>query len=364
MDPEQIERQLVALEERVTFFEQGGDDGVLQDWEKTRAKELRRQIAALREHVGGAAAAAGTGDAAGSDDGVCETDDPVQNELTDRDWTTLRTDFVQAVQIWCDGMRHVVNQFEKNVGQAKADPSDVTLAVKILDGLLSDFIPKNVKMARAVVEPIVKQVLQGVGSGKVNLRAFCETWDGRFDAYKSDRGAHDTMFEEFRRDLDRECGGELSLEFASERIQYLADELPNSEVVRRALLRAWIDSSEDESAWLGDVVDSEAGYFHVTIKRTGADKWELMKAYLDDTDEQAGVIKMLQKEYPKTKLESLPFPMKVFIHHGIKGDFTKGEKGRSGDFKLEHGMQDVLDAWTASSKGHPTTADLSADSIL
>lgn len=314
----------------------------------------------VHQRVGGDSSTSSSG----SDAEMCTTDDAVQNAITDRDWTTLRTDFVQAVQIWCNGMQHVVNQFEQNVRQADTDSDDVSLAVTIIDGVVSEFVPTQLKVARAVAQPIFQRVVRDLSSGRVSLRRFCEVWDSGFNSYKEDRGAHDVMFAEFREHLDTECGDSLTLEAASRQISYLSERLPNSQAVRRALLRAWIDSTEDESVIVGDVWDDVGGYFHVRVRRLDRNRWELTRAYLDDTDEQAGVIAMLQREYPNQRLERLPFPMRIYITHGINGDTTYGEKGRSGGFSLRSGTQQVLDDWIAASQGHPTTGDLSRDSIF
>ena len=261
-------------------------------------------------------------------------------------------------------MQHVVNQFERNVTDANADPDNVSLAVTVIDGVVSEFLPTQVKVARAVAQPILGRVVRDLQSGRISLRRFCEVWDGVFLSYGTDASAHSRMFAEFRSELEAECGDELSLEDVSQQISYLSTRLPGSNAVKRALLRAWIDSSEDESSLVGDVWDDAAGYFHVTVKRLDQDRWELLKAYLDDTDEQAGVIAMLQRLHRNKRLEFLPFPMKVFITHGINNNTTVAEKGRSGGFSLKSGIQQVLDDWCATNQAHPTTSNLSADSVF
>ncbi len=286
--------------------------------------------------------------------------------ITQDQWTGLRTDFVGAVQTWCSRMGTVVNNFESGIRNAQADPSNISLAVTIVDGVLSEFVPTQFKVARAIVQPAFQRVVSGAGSGRVSLHDFCTRWIDAFERYSSNRQEHGRMWNEYREELQRQCGGNITFEAASQEVRYLEERLPNNQAMRRALLRSWIDSSEDESVLVGDVWDDMAGYFHVQVRLLDldADRWEIQNAYLDDTDEQDGVIGMLRSEYPNQRLDSLPFPMRIFITHGMNNSSTAGEKGRSGSFRLRSGEQRILDAWVRSSNGHPTTSNLSRDSVF
>ena len=294
--------------------------------------------------------------------GECSTDSNTQHEVTEEHWTSLKLDFVQAIQLWCSDMRHGVSSFERDMSSA-GKSEDVSLVVKTIDTVVSEFIPANVKLARSVAEPIVKEVIKNLKSGSVTLRDFCDRWDSDFNDYASSRSEHDRMFADFRSQVESECGNDLTLERVSSKIEYLRDELPNREKVRKSLLKAWIESSQDEG-WFIDEWDNVAGYFFVSVQRMSTDKWELKKVYLDDTDEQAGVIAMLKKEYPNAKLETLPFPMRLFITHGINNSSTRVDKDKSGNWSLHSGIQDVFDDWQNSSQGHPTVNDLVEESLL
>ena len=345
--------------------------------EQAQLDMIESMIGQIRESLSAQASANGDGmcvespvpglDATGLTAGECTTDDPVQHPISERDWTGLKTDFVQAIQIWCNGMQHVVNQFEKDLGKSATDPDNIGLAITVLKVVVDDILPKNVKFAMAVAEPILTRVMSEIESGRsgdVTLRAFCETWDGSFNSFKSAQREHDLMFANFRRNVEQKCGSRLSLEAVSREIQYLSDQLPKSDSVRKALLKAWIDSTQDEGPiWdeLGDV----AGYFKVSIWRQSREVWELRECYLDDTDEQAGVVAMLQKEYPNTPLADLPFVVRVYINHGLNlRELTFAEKAKSGGWSLKSGMQTVFDDWRRSGKANPTTKDLKKESFF
>jgi hypothetical protein len=294
--------------------------------------------------------------------GQCRTDDPVQHPITERDWTNLKTDFVQAVQGWCNDMQHVVRNFEEDLKISDADSDNVALAVAVLKVVVGEVLPSNVKLALDVAEPILNRVLSELQSGEVSLRSFCSTWDGSFDSFKSESRTHDQMFATFRTNAINECGQSLSLEAISRTIIYLRDQLPKKDAVRKLLLKAWIESTEDEGRFI-DEWENVAGYFKVTIWRQPRD-WEIREAILDDTDEQAGVIAMLQKEYPNTPLQDLPFMLRVYIHHGINLKyFTFAEKAKNGGWTVKHGSQSVFDDWQKS-RQFPTTKHLSKERLL
>jgi hypothetical protein len=345
-------------------------DGNIDSAEQAQLDRLEDMIRQLRQSLTANASENGDGMcvappvpgdyATGLTTGECRTDDPVQNPITERDWTTLKTDFVQAVQIWCNDMQHVVNNFEKDLKVSDADSDNVALAAAVLKVVVGEVLPKNIKLALDIAEPILNRVLSEIQSGEISLRSFCSTWDDTFDSFKSDARAHDEMFANFRTNVINECGQSLSLEAISRTIAYLPKQLPQKDAVRKLLLKAWIDSSEDE---ILDGWDNMAGYFKVTIWRQPRE-WELREAILDDTDEQAGVIAMLQKEYPNTPLQDLPFMMRVYIHHGINFRyFTFAEKAKSGGWTVKHGTQSVFDDWQKS-RQFPTTKDLTKESIL
>lgn len=326
-------------------------------------RELNDWFGRMEARLGSSGGSAAGGTAADE----CHTDGP-QHPISEKDWTERKAAFVSAVQRWCLKMRHAVNQFEKDVSQKGADSEEVTLALAVTKAVVGSFVPKQFELAKAVAEPAIVYVtktIKAAQNGRVTLRDFCRTWDTGFDTFSSESGVHEKLFARFRKHMEAKCGADLTYEKIADEISYLEKQLPDRDAIRKALLKSWIDSSEDESVLVGDVWDDAAGYFHVRILRQGEDRWKLIKAYLDDTDEQHGVIKVLQMEYPNTKLEKLPFPMKVFLTHGINNrNLTIGEKGKGGALKFKEGMREVWDAWMSSSNGHPTTKDLSKDSIL
>jgi hypothetical protein len=349
-------------------------DGNIDSSEQAQLDRLESMIGDLRESLNANASEEDNGmcvdplvpglDGAGLSAENCYTDDPVQNPISERDWTTLKTDFVQAVQIWCNGMQHVVNNFEKDLKISDADSDNVALAKEVLKVVIGEILPENAKLALDIAEPILNRIISELQSGEITLRSFCETWDGKFDSFKSDARAHDEMFANFRKNVEKKCGSGLSLEAVSREISYLPNQLPQRDAVRKLLLKAWIESTEDEGAFIDEWGDI-AGYFKVTIWREGRDQWNMKECYLDDTDEQAGVIAMLQKEYPNTALEKLPFLMRVFILHGLNlRETTLAEKAKNGGWSLKSGMQVVFDDWRKSGKSNPTTKDLAEESLL
>jgi len=349
-------------------------DGNIDPSEQAQLDLIETMIGQIRQSLTGNASENGDGMcvappvqgdyATGLTTGECRTDDPVQNPITDRDWTTLKTDFIAAVQRWCGDMQHVVTNFEKDLSISDTDSDDIALAAAVLKVVVGEILPKNVKLALDVAEPILNRVVNDLQSSELSLRSFCSSWDGSFDSFKSDARAHDQMFATFRTNVINECGQSLSLEAISRTIVYLRDQLPQKDAVRKLLLKAWIDSTEDEGGFI-DEWENVAGYFKVTIWREGQNLWNLKECYLDDTDEQAGVIAMLRKEYPNTALERLPFMLRVYIRHGLSlRECTFAEKAKNGGWSLKSGMQSVFDDWKRSGKANPTTTDLTKERII
>lgn len=324
----------------------------------SKEEELRAWIHHMAEKLG----AGGPGAAGAKNDPSAPERAPggPAAAISEDQWTGLCTDWVQAIQIWCNGMQHEVNQFERDVGQ-RAETEDVSLQAAVIKAVLDEILPAQAKFAMTVAEVPLKKIAQELSSGAITLRAFCSAWNSGFNAFKSSRSDHEAMFAAFR---DEMVAAHESYQAVSEQISYLSDNLPKGPAVRRAMLQAWIDSSQDEG-WLIDEVGDIAGYFRVNIRRLDADDWQLERAVLDDTDEQQGVIATLQQEYGRsTPLEGLPFPMRLFITHGIHASVTLAEKGKGGALAFKSGMQQVFDDWRTSGKAIPKTSDLSAESAL
>ncbi len=343
-------------------------DGNIDSSEQAQLDRLETMIMELRGSLSANASQDGNGmcvdplvpglDGAGLTAENCYTDDPVQNPISERDWTTLKTDFVQAVQIWCNGMQHVVSNFEKDLKISDADSDNIALAKEVLKVVVggnssgqcqagarhrrADF--KSCYKRSAKQRDLSAQLLRDLGRQLRQFQIRC--------------AAHDEMFANFRRNIEKKCGSGLSLEAVSREISYLPSQLPQKDAVRKLLLKAWIESTEDEGRIIDEWGDI-AGYFKVTIWRKARDGWNLKECYLDDTDEQAGVIAMLRKEYPNTPLEQLPFLMRVYILHGLNlREVTLAEKAKNGGWSLKNGMQLVFDDWRKSGKANPTTKDL------
>ncbi len=373
MSYQQLLDELQTYEDEYQEFRQLFEsDGEVDPSEQAYLDQIEIMISQIRQSLTQQAEANGEGmcvaprvpglDAAALTVGECRTDDPVQNPITDRDWTHLKTNFVQAVQIWCNSMQHVVNQFEKDLGKSDDDSEDIALAAAVLKVVVGEILPKNVKLALDVAEPILNRVINDLQSGDVSLRGFCELWDGTFHEFTTDAKAHEEMFANFRRNVGNKCGSSLSLEAVNREISYLANQLPQREAVRKLLLKAWINSTKDEG-WFIDEIGNVAGYFKVDMWQS-SNGWDLKECYLDDTDEQPGVIAMLQKEYPNTPLHELPFMMRVYLRHGLGLKyFTFAEKAKNGGWTVKRGNQDVFAGWQKSGKD-PTTADLKKERLV
>src|SRR5688572_10790975 len=117
MSYQQLLDELQTYEDEYQEFRQLFEsDGEVDPSEQAYLDQIEIMISQIRQSLTQQAEANGEGmcvaprvpglDAAALTAGECRTDDPIQNPITDRDWTHLKTNFVQAVQIWCNSMQH------------------------------------------------------------------------------------------------------------------------------------------------------------------------------------------------------------------------------------------------------------------
>ncbi len=261
----------------------------------------------------------------------------------ENDMDCVESAFLHGVQDWCNRIRHAIDSFEKNIAGAASGNGALKVGFFIFRQGIGR-LAGQYKIISHIGIKLFEQITTSLNQkqdkeAQLSIQDIAEVWDSKISAYQKNVDEHRNLYKKFRAERKG-----VSEEDLLDEIAYWAKGsvkgLPTEEDIKRSMTEIWIKSTTDSNDPFEYLKGNLAGYIMVYVsyskkleKETGIGwkpgfvEWgNDYKPFFDDipSDQAKTTLKMVQKLWPNTPLNKLPYSQQVEIWAYDEGGYKMG----------------------------------------
>lgn len=304
----------------------------------------------------------------------CQINGEKNISISEKDWLQIKSKFSTSLILWASNMVKAINFVENKLTKTSSSGNGflvkltIELGTLYIGGPMTSILKKTyTQYGQAIAKEIINGTTDANHSNandktREKVEVFCRKWRTALQNFAKNATLHEKIiFPHFKQALIANCSSKkttLSLNAALREVTYLNKRLPSADVLKMALMIAWVKSSKDGLDW----DNGKAGVFKVTIQLL-QNKWKIHEAYIDDASRGKDTADAMKLIFGiNTPLEEIPLDLYLTIVNPLSssGKICKAEKKGSNTLAFKSGNELLFNSWKKAGI-IPKTKDLKAE---